>query len=80
MTFTVPEDVAGQLVHRIPARDRSRYVSHAIADKLREREQRLIRACEMAGGDAELLTMERDWAAPNEQVRNHQLLARSKRL
>jgi len=68
MTFTLPEDVAGQLVHRIPARDRSRYVSQAIADKLREREQRLIRACEIAGRDAELLTMEREWEAISSDI------------
>ena len=68
MTFTLPEDIAGQLVHRIPARDRSRYVSQAIADKLREREKRLIHACEIANRDAELPALEREWEAISSDI------------
>ena len=63
MTFTLPEQLAGQFLKRVPARDRSRYVSEAIAARLGEREQRLIAACEAANRDPEALAIERDWEA-----------------
>jgi hypothetical protein len=59
MTFTIPEDLAGVLQKRIPARERSRYVSEAIAAKLREREEQI--ACEIANGDSDVLAIEREW-------------------
>ncbi len=63
MTFTLPEEIADQLLKRVPARDRSRYVSDAIAQKLRDREKRLIRACEIANSDPEVQQIEQDWEA-----------------
>jgi ubiquinone biosynthesis protein UbiJ len=63
MTFTIPEELAGQLLRRVALRDRSRYVSEAIAAKLGEREERLIRACEVANQEADVLMMEHDWDA-----------------
>ena len=52
---------------RVPARDRSRYVAEALAARLREREERLIRACAIANGNADVLAIERDWdALPDE--------------
>jgi hypothetical protein len=51
MTFTLPEDLASSFARRVPARERSRYVAGAIADKLAEREKRLIQACEIANQD-----------------------------
>ena len=63
ITFTVPEEIAGQLMRRVPSRDRSRYITEAITAKLREREQRLIRACESANADLDVLAIERDWDA-----------------
>lgn len=59
MTFTIPEDVAGVLRKQIPARGRSRYVTEAIAAKLRE--EQIIRACEIANGDSDVLAIEREW-------------------
>ena len=61
MTFTVPEDLARQFLKLVPARDRSRYVSEAIATRLREREARLIGACDIANRDLDVLAIERDW-------------------
>ena len=61
MTFTIPEDVADQLIRQIPARDRSSYVAEAIAALLKAREQSLIRACEIANGDADVARIEREW-------------------
>lgn len=63
MTFTIPEDLAAQFLRRVPARDRSRYVTEAITAKLREREERIIRACEVANSSADVLTIEKDWDA-----------------
>ena len=61
MTFTLPEDLAGQLLKRVPARDRSHYVSEAIAARLRERDEQLIRACEIANSQPDVLAIEREW-------------------
>ena len=66
MTFTLPEDLAGQFLKRVPARDRSRYVSEAIAARLREREEQLIRACEIANSHPDVLAIEKDWEALDE--------------
>lgn len=63
MTFTIPEDVALILRKRVPARDRSRYVSEAIASKLQERDEEIIRACEIANADPEVQAIEREWEA-----------------
>jgi hypothetical protein len=67
MSFVLPEEVAGQLLRRVPARDHSRYVSEAIAEKLRTREERLIQACEAANRDPETAAIESEWdALPDE--------------
>ena len=63
MTFSLPDDVASSFTRRVPARDRSRYVAEAIAEKLAEREQRLIRACEIANQDSQVREIERDFNA-----------------
>ena len=61
MTFTIPEDVAARFIHRVPARDRSRYVAQAIAASLKEQEDRLIRACEIANADPDVQRIEEEW-------------------
>jgi ubiquinone biosynthesis protein UbiJ len=61
MTFTLPDDLAISFTRRVPARDRSRYVADAIADKLAERERRLIQACEIANQDTDVREIERDF-------------------
>jgi hypothetical protein len=63
MTFSVPDDVASTFTRRVPARDRSRYVADAIAEKLAQREKRLIQACEIANQDPDLREIERDFDA-----------------
>jgi hypothetical protein len=60
MTFSLPDELATSFTRRVPARDRSRYVADAIAEKLAEREKRLIRACEIANQDPELREIERE--------------------
>jgi hypothetical protein len=63
MTFTLPDDLASSFTRRVPARDRSRYVADAIAEKLAEREKRLILACEIANQDPEVREIEREFDA-----------------
>jgi hypothetical protein len=63
MTFSLPENLASSFSRRVPARDRSRYVAEAIAEKLAEREKRLVLACEIANHDSEVREIERDFDA-----------------
>jgi len=58
LTFTLPEDLATEFLRRIPPSNRSRYVATAIAAKLREREEQLVRACEVANSSADILNIE----------------------
>lgn len=57
-TFTLPQDVASEFVRRVPPSRRSQYVATAIAAKLREREDELARACEIANNSADVLDIE----------------------
>ena len=57
-TFTLPTDLAAQFIRRVPANQRSHYVAAAIAAKLREREELLVRACEVANNSADVLDIE----------------------
>lgn len=68
MTFTLPEELAARFVRRVPARDRSRYLAEALADKLAEREKRLIRACEIANQDPNLREIEKELDALTDEV------------
>ena len=61
MTFTLPDTVATSFTRRVPARERSRYVAEAIAEKLAEREKRLIQACEIANHDSDVREIEREF-------------------
>jgi hypothetical protein len=61
MTFTLPTNLAASFAKRVPARDRSRYVAEAIAEKLAERERRLIQACEIANNDAGVREIEQEF-------------------
>jgi hypothetical protein len=61
LTFTLPADLATQFLHRVPPSQRSHYVAAAIAAKLREREEQVIRACEVANQSADVLDIETAW-------------------
>jgi ubiquinone biosynthesis protein UbiJ len=61
MTFSLPDGLAASFTKRVPARDRSRYVAEAIAEKLAEREKRLIQACEIANQDEDVREIEREF-------------------
>lgn len=68
MTFTLPEDLAIQFVRRVPARSRSRYLAEALAQKLAERERQLIRACEVANQDLEVVGIEQEFDVLPDEV------------
>lgn len=58
LAFTLPQELATEFLARVPASLRSQYVAVAIADKLRTREQQLVRACEIANNSADLREIE----------------------
>jgi hypothetical protein len=60
MTFSVPEPLAAQLLRRVASRDRSRFVSEALAARLEERDAALIRACETANRDLDVTEIEKE--------------------
>ncbi len=68
MTFTLPDSLASSFTRCVPARHRSRYVADALARRLAEAEQRLIRSCEVANNDADVLTIEREFDALSDAV------------
>ena len=68
LTFTLPEDLATEFLRRIPPSNRSRYVAAAITAKLREREEQLVRACEVANSSADILDIERSFDGLADEV------------
>ncbi len=61
MTFSVPEPLASQFLRRVASRDRSRFVSEALAARLGERELELVRACETANQELDVAEIEKDF-------------------
>jgi hypothetical protein len=61
MTFSIPADLAATFIRRVPARERSRYLAEALAERLEERDRKLIAACEMANSDSEVSLIEREF-------------------
>lgn len=69
MTFSVPEPLAAQFLRRVAARDRSRFVSEALAARLAEREQAaLVRACETANQDLDLAAIEKELCGIDDEM------------
>ena len=61
MTFSVQEPLAARFLRRVPSRDRSRFVSEALAARLEECDVQLIRACETANQDLEVAQIEKEF-------------------
>ncbi len=61
MTFGLPETLALQFLCRVPSRDRSRFVSEALAAQLEQRDLELIRACEIANLDLNVAEIEKEF-------------------
>ena len=60
MTFSLPEPLAVQFLRHVPSRDRSRFVSQAVAAQLEARDLQLIRACEAANEDLDVAEIEKE--------------------
>ena len=63
MTFSIPDPVAREFLRSVPARNRSKYVSEALAARLKARDAALARACDAANASRDLLALERDFDA-----------------
>ena len=61
MTFSVPEAWAVQFLRKVASRDRSRFVSEAVAARLEERDVALVRACEIANQDLDVAKIEEEF-------------------
>jgi hypothetical protein len=61
MTFSVPEPLAAQFLRKVASRDRSRFVSEALAARLEQRDLDLIRACEAANLDLDVTAIEKEF-------------------
>ena len=68
MTFSVPEPLAEQLLRRVASRDRSRFVSEALAARLKERDVALTRACEIANQDLDVAEIEREFDGVRDEM------------
>ena len=68
MTFSVPEPLAAQLLRRVASRDRSRFVSEALAARLAERDAALIHACEIANQDMDVAEIEKELDGLGDQM------------
>jgi hypothetical protein len=68
MTFSLPADLASQLLKRVPARDRSRFLAKALEKSLQEEEQALVRSCRLANQDPEVAVIEQEWDQIGDQV------------
>jgi hypothetical protein len=58
VAFTIPGGLAERFVRRVPPRQRSRHVAEAIRAKLLQRDERLIRSCELANQSADVTSIE----------------------
>ncbi len=69
MTFTLPGDLADRFVKSVAARQRSRYLAQAIAQKLEERDLSLVRACEVANRNFDVRAIEKEFDAIPDEIR-----------
>jgi hypothetical protein len=68
MTFSLPADLAATFIRRVPARERSRYLVEALANKLGEGDQQLVSACEIANRDADVISIEREFDRLTDEI------------
>ena len=61
MTFSLPADLANRLVKRVPAHERSRFLTQVLEKSLREDDESLIRSCLSANEDPDVKAIEREW-------------------
>ena len=61
MTFSVPEPLAAEFLRRVASRDRSRFVSEALAAQLQEHDDALVLACEIANQELDVAEIEKEF-------------------
>jgi hypothetical protein len=61
MTFSLPGDLAQKFVKRVPARERSHFLSNALERSLRDQERALVRACLAANKVPDFKAIEEEW-------------------
>jgi hypothetical protein len=61
MTFSLPAELANQLVKRVPTRERSRFLARVLEKSLREDDELLIRSCLSANEDPDVRAIEQEW-------------------
>ena len=61
ITFSVPERLAEQFLRGVLSRERSRFVSQALAARLGERDAAMIRVCEIANQDVGVAEIEKEF-------------------
>jgi len=61
MTFSVPDPLAVQFLRSVASRDRSRFISEALAARLQERDLELSRACEIANQNLDAVEIEKEF-------------------
>ena len=68
MTFSLPEDLANRLVKRVPARERSRFLTQVLEKSLREEDESLIRSCRSANEDPDVKAIEQEWDKTHDTI------------
>jgi len=61
MTLSVPDPLAVQFLRSVASRDRSRFISEALAARLQERDLELSRACEIANQNLDAVEIEKEF-------------------
>jgi hypothetical protein len=63
MTFSLPEDLASEFSRAVAARDRSKYVAKALAERLKAEEAELAKACDIANASDDIRSIEQEFDA-----------------
>jgi ubiquinone biosynthesis protein UbiJ len=61
-----------KFARRVPAHERSHYVDQALAARLSERDQQLVRACEVANRDRKVRAIEKELDALQDEIAESQ--------
>ena len=68
LTVSIPAELAEELRRRVPARDRSKYVTRALQESFRRSEDALVRACRLANEDPDARAIEEEFDALKDPI------------
>jgi hypothetical protein len=68
LTVSIPAELAEELRRRVPARDRSKYVTRALQESFRRSEDALVRACRLANEDPDARAIEEEFDTLKDQI------------